>query len=94
MTPPPFVTPFYQIGLWSNVTFWQIPPPPNWETSFLDGPTAQDVDGALCKSSLKDSEKIAVSQEQNLNWIDSSERAVFLYIPRIFMGVSRIIFAL
>ena len=20
--------PFYYIGLWSNVTFWQIPPPP------------------------------------------------------------------
>ena len=59
------------------------------ETSFLDGPTAQDVDGALCKSSQKDSEKIAVYQEQNHNWIDSSERA-----PRIFMGVSRIFFLL
>ena len=75
--------------------FGRFPLLPKWETSFLDGPTAQDVDGALCKSSQKDSEKIAVYQEQNLNWIDSSERALFsCYIPRIFMGVSRIIFAL
>ena len=56
------------------------------ETSFLDGPTAQDVDGALCKSSQKDSEKIAVYQEQNLNWIDSSERAVFLLYSKNFYG--------
>ena len=23
---------------WSNITFWQNPPPPKWATSFLDGP--------------------------------------------------------
>ena len=52
----------------------------------MDGPIAQDVDGALCKSSLKDSEKIEVFQEQNLNWIYSSDRAVFLLYSRHFYG--------
>ena len=31
--------PFYKIGLWSNVAFWQIPIPLlKWVTSFIDSP--------------------------------------------------------
>ena len=36
-TLPLLCHPFYKIGSWSYVTFWQIPPPPKWVTSFMDG---------------------------------------------------------
>ena len=29
---------FYYIGIWNNVTFWQIPVPPLRVTSFIDDP--------------------------------------------------------
>ena len=32
------LSPIFLIGLWSNVTFWQVPLPPKWVTSFMDGP--------------------------------------------------------
>ena len=37
MTPPSPFHPFYYIGLWSNVNFWQIPLPPKWMTSLMVG---------------------------------------------------------
>ena len=35
---PPPCHPIYIIGLLSNVTFWKIPLPPKWVTSFMDSP--------------------------------------------------------
>ena len=32
---PPTCQLFFWIGLWSNVTFWQIPFPPKWLMSFM-----------------------------------------------------------
>ena len=32
------------LGLWNNITLWQIPPPPKWLTSFMDGPSASYSD--------------------------------------------------
>ena len=38
-TYPGLCNPFYYIGLWSNVTFWQIfPSHPEWVMSFMDSP--------------------------------------------------------
>ena len=34
---PPPCHPFYYVGLWSNVIFWQIPPHPKWVMSLMDG---------------------------------------------------------
>ena len=40
LTPPSPFHPFYKIlGLWSKLTFWQIPA--KWVTTFMDGPKVQ-----------------------------------------------------
>ena len=44
--------PFYQIGLWSNVTFWKISPPKS-VTSFMDGPLGHVTSMRKCSNSVE-----------------------------------------
>ena len=50
LIPPSPCHPFYQIGLWSNVTFWQILLPPKQVTSFMDSPYLKKTFIWVCAS--------------------------------------------